>query len=68
MSTKEALSLVTFQAKEVVCAAADTFSEGKIRGFYAVERAEALALMLIHVWKLVLQQSQNASIHWCVVG
>lgn len=49
-------------------AAADTFSEGKIRGFYAVEREEAVALMLIHVWKLVLQQSQNASIHWCVVG
>lgn len=30
--------MVTFQAKEVVCGAADTFSEGKIRGFYAVER------------------------------
>ena len=49
-------------------AAVDTFSEGKIRGVYAVEREETEALTLNHVWKLVLQQSQNASIHWCAVG
>ena len=34
--------MVTFQAKEVVRGAADTFSDGKIRGFYAVERPRHL--------------------------
>lgn len=63
VSTKQVLRLVTSQAQEVICAAVDTFYEGKIRGFYALEREEAMVLMLMHDWKLVLWQSQNASIN-----